>query len=341
MRADLVADHIENADAFAALAPEWWDLWRRCPSATPFQSPAWLLPWWQSFRPGALFAVTIRQGARLVGLAPFYIEHGSLGPRVLPIGISLSDYLDVLIDPAIKEAVGQALVGYMMQQGARWDEWDLEELAPDAAAHAIQRPAGCAEQTSHQSACPVLVFSEGASDLKAHLPPTKRRKLNLARNRANRRGAVVVEAAAADTAPAMLDVLFRLHGARWESRGEAGVLADDPVRVFQRAVVPGLMEAGLLRLHVLRIGGEPAAAYYGFMHRQRAYAYLTGLNPDFAHESPGVLILAHVLERALAEGAREAHFLRGQEPYKYEWGGVDRWNSRRSFRTTEAGRRHA
>jgi CelD/BcsL family acetyltransferase involved in cellulose biosynthesis len=101
------------------------------------------------------------------------------------------------------------------------------------------------------------------------------------------------------------------------------------------------MEAGLLRLYLLRIEGEPAAAYYGFMHRDRAYAYLTGLNPDFAFESPGVLMLAHALEQALAEGAREAHFLRGQEAYKYEWGARDRWNTRRSFRASDTGRRHA
>ena len=28
-------------------------------------------------------------------------------------------------------------------------------------------------------------------------------------------------------------------------------------------------------------------------------------------------------------------FLRGQEPYKYEWGAIDRWNRRREFRWRE------
>src|SRR3712207_9332638 len=52
MRADLTADRIADAEAFAALAPEWWDLWRRTPSATPFLSPAWLIRWWRHFHPG-------------------------------------------------------------------------------------------------------------------------------------------------------------------------------------------------------------------------------------------------------------------------------------------------
>ena len=37
------------------------------------------------------------------------------------------------------------------------------------------------------------------------------------------------------------------------------------------------------------------------------------------------------IEAARQDGAREFHFLRGQEVYKYEWGAVDRRNRRRSF----------
>jgi CelD/BcsL family acetyltransferase involved in cellulose biosynthesis len=340
MRADLTADHIEDAEAFAALAPEWWDLWRRAPFTTPFQSPAWLVPWWNHFRSGELFVVTIRHGERLVGLAPFYIEDGALGRRVLPIGISISDYLDVLIDAAFAQAAGTVLVENVVSNHARWDAWNLEELAPDAAALRLPRPETCEEQLATQSACPVLAFSADQTDLMAALPRAKRSNLILARNRAARRGAAI-EQANAETAPGMFDLLVQLHNARWQSRGEAGVLADERVRNFQRAALPGLMQAGLLRLYVLRIGGEPAAAHYGFVHRDRAYVYLTGFNPGFAFESPGVILLAHAVEQALAEGAREIHFLRGREAYKYEWGAADRWNMRRSFRRKVQGSPHA
>lgn len=337
MRAELTAGHIEDADAFAALAPEWWELWRDAPSATPFQSPAWLIPWWRQFHPGKLFVVTVRHGERLVGLAPFYIEAGSLGRRILPIGISLSDYLDVLIAPGYRELGGQALVDHMVGEHGRWDEWNLEELPPGAEAMALPVPAGCAEQAASQSPCPVLTFLEAERNLPASIPERQMRHLRLARNRAARRGEVVVEQGTVETAPTLLEVIFRLHQARWESRGEAGVLADDPVQAFHRTAVPGLMGAGLLRLYVLRIAGEPAAAYHGFMHRDRAYTYLTGLDPDFSFESPGVILLAHAFEQALADGAREFHFLRGPEAYKYGWGAVDRWNMRRTFRR-ESGR---
>jgi CelD/BcsL family acetyltransferase involved in cellulose biosynthesis len=341
MRADLAADRVADAEAFAALAPEWWDLWRRSPSATPFQSPAWLIPWWCHFHPGELFAVTIRHAERLVGLAPFYIEDGALGRRILPVGISLGDYLDVLIDPVYGQAAGQALVDFIVRHGERWDGWDLEELAGDAAALTLPVPKDCAETLGPQSACPVLALRADAASIWDVVPARKRRDYNLARNRAARRGGAVIEQADAASAREILDLLFRLHEARWKSRGEAGLVTDEPVRNFHWAALPALMEAGLLRLCLLSIGSEPAAAHYGFAHRHRAYSYLTGFNPDFAFESPGVILLAHALEQAFAEGVREFHFLRGREAYKYEWGAADRWNMRRSFRRLEERLAHA
>lgn len=55
---------IRTGEDLAALQPQWWELWRRA-AATPFLSPAWLLPWWQIFRPGELRSVAVLDGAGL------------------------------------------------------------------------------------------------------------------------------------------------------------------------------------------------------------------------------------------------------------------------------------
>ena len=107
---------------------------------------------------------------------------------------------------------------------------------------------------------------------------------------------------------------------------------------FRRDALPRFDRAGCLRLYLLRFDGAAAAGFYGFSHRGRGYSYLTGFDPAFAFESPGTLVLAHAIEAAIAEGAGEFHFLRGREAYKYEWGAVDRWNRRRSFRRAAAER---
>ena len=110
------------------------------------------------------------------------------------------------------------------------------------------------------------------------------------------------------------------------------------VAAFHRDALPRLDRAGLLRLYLLRFDGAAAAGFYGFSHRGRGFSYLTGFDPAFAFESPGALLLAHAVEAAITDGAGEFHFLRGREAYKYEWGAVDRWNRRRSFRRAAAER---
>jgi CelD/BcsL family acetyltransferase involved in cellulose biosynthesis len=87
-----------------------------------------------------------------------------------------------------------------------------------------------------------------------------------------------------------------------------------------------------LRLNRLKIGERVAAVYYGFFRNGRAYAYLGGFDSDMPRLSPGVQVLHHAIVEAIREGAREFHFLRGAESYKYAWGATDRWNSARTFR---------
>jgi CelD/BcsL family acetyltransferase involved in cellulose biosynthesis len=323
LRAEIVTD----SGAFEALAPQWWGLWRRCPSATPFQTPAWLLPWWRHFAPGQLVAIAVWREDRLIGLAPFYLEGGK-ETRLLPVGIALSDYLDLLIEPGMENEAAALISEAGLTLG--WDRWEFEELRPEALAATLACPETMANETEEQSACPVIIL-EGGDDLSGCVPARRRRQLRRAHAAAARRGAVSVEMVAGDTG-AFLGHLFRLHGARWTERGEAGVVQDKLVQDFHRKALAALSDAGLARCYQVRIGGNIAGAYYGMCDGRRAYAYLGGFDPAFSEESPGSILTGHAIAEAIREGAREFHFLRGREAYKYSWGATDRWNRRRTFR---------
>ena len=74
-----------------------------------------------------------------------------------------------------------------------------------------------------------------------------------------------------------------------------------------------------------------AAAVHALLGSDRILFYLSGFDPAFRFESPGTILLGAMLEQAIAEGRREANFLRGAEAYKYAWGARDRFNAGRSF----------
>jgi CelD/BcsL family acetyltransferase involved in cellulose biosynthesis len=328
MNGHLAAEPIEELARLKELAPQWLDLWRRIPGATPFQSPAWLLAWYESFRPGPLRCVVVHRSQRLVALAPFYLEIGA-HRRLLPLGISLSDYLDVLVDPECEGGVGPLLLAHLLASGCE-DTLCCEELHPNASALRLWSVSKWCTALQRQSACPVLALDR--LSLRGQVPKGILRRLQLARNRVRRRQACVVAAASAQTAGSLLQELFRLHTARWMSRDQSGVLANHLVRRFHETALPALVGCGLPRLYGLCIGSRIIGAYYGMQYRDRAYAYLTGFDPAFAYEGPGTVLMGHAIEQAAAQGVREFHFLRGREPYKYEWGARDFWNARLELR---------
>lgn len=313
---------IRTAEDLAALQPQWWELWRLA-AAPPFLSPAWLLPWWQIFCPGELRSIAFLDGGRLIALAVLYCDRG----RLLPVGIAVSDYLDVLADPADPRALPALARGVRELPG--WDEWSLEELPPGAAALALPAPEGCGDGARAQSACPVLALPLSLERLPDAVPAGRLRKLRMARHRAQRRGGFAIEPVGNDGIGEFLRELTRLHQARWQEKGGSEALRGGRVEEFLAAATPALLAAGLGRFFLLRLGGRCAGAYYGLGDGRRAYAWLGGFDPQFAYESPGTLLIAHAIEAAVAEGCREFHFLRGRERYKYEWGAADRWSMRR------------
>ena len=308
----------------------WWTLWRAC-GATPFQSPAWLLPWWDAFAPGELLTLAVWHEAQLVGLCPSYIDAHSI---VRSLGVSISDYLDVLIDPAARAGATQALNDAMTQLLATTAAaWEFHDLRPDASALGLAPDARGERDIG--APCPVLSRSASGGTLMDAIPTRKRRKLRMAHNRAKRAGDSAIIPADEPTLSPVFEALVRLHGERWSAEG-GGVLRDPRTLAFHRAALPQLLRADLLDLHVCKIGEAIAGVYYGLRDRTRAYAYLGGYDPQHAALSPGSRLMAHAIGLACATGAQEFHFLRGDEPYKYEWGALDIVNQRQVFRAHPA-----
>src|SRR5215212_5250107 len=137
----LSVDIIRDFDALAALERQWWSLWRRTPMATSFQSPGWLLPWWEVFAPGELSAVAVWKDDTLVGLAPLYLENGALGPRLLPLGIGISDYCDILLDAAFEQETGEAILAAVGRIPG-WESWEMTDMLEGASALKLPVSAG-------------------------------------------------------------------------------------------------------------------------------------------------------------------------------------------------------
>ena len=121
-----------------------------------------------------------------------------------------------------------------------------------------------------------------------------------------------------------LDAFIDLHQKRWGADGLFPPTAGgDQSRRFFRRLFELLGDDGTVQLHFLAVGGRRIAAGVWFDDADACYFYNAGVDPDARELSPGVLMSAMAIQAAIAAGRRRFDFLRGDEPYKYEWGAVD------------------
>jgi CelD/BcsL family acetyltransferase involved in cellulose biosynthesis len=313
-------DELTTTEELEALEPAWADLWSRAPAATPFQAPAWLIPWWRHIGGGRLRVLAARAGGRLVGLLPMFLQQAPEGEKLLPLGIAISDYLDALYEDGHGPEVAAAMLWHLAE---RHRDWHVCELHPLPAGSPLLEAPGTPEYASEAlpfEPCLVVEIPPEAASLRHVLPKRMRKNLRYFGARAARLGRISFETATVASVPEMLDALFELHATRWAREGRPGVLAGPAIRAFHDAAAPALLSAGLLRLYALRLDGRIIAVLHAMHANRRAYCYMSGFDPDLAEISPGTLILAHAVEQAIGERAFEVDFLRGREPYKYFWG---------------------
>jgi CelD/BcsL family acetyltransferase involved in cellulose biosynthesis len=315
----LEIEEITTGAGLEALVPAWHALWRRAHGATPFHSPAWLLPWWREVGGGELRTLVARTGDRLVGVLPMYRQHEAQGGKLLPLGIAISDYLDGLFEEGCGLEVAEAMLRRLAERHD-WRRCELHPLRQGSPLLEARTPPGCTDDLLEFEPCLAVEIPAGARELREVLPSKIRDNLRYFRRRAEQAGRLSFEIATAATVSEFVDALFRLHEARWHGLEQAGVLADPAIRRFHRAAAPLLQSAGLLRLHVLRLDERIVAAMYALHARGRAYCYLCGFDRNFGTLSPGTLILGHSIWQAMCEGVREVDFLRGRERFKYHWG---------------------
>lgn len=306
---------LRDLKRLSELEPAWWDLFERCPSATPFQAPAWLVPWVECLAAErSLRLVVVSSGRSLVGLLGLVIdeENGRRIARLLGHGIS--DILDCLVDPSASSAVLACFSRVLTELSLELDAIELTDL-PESTALAGLEVRGTRAPCC---TCPRIALDQSFTGYLGTLPRWLKRNVQQGEARLLRQGERF-ELADPGNYSAALDTFFDLHGARWQARGLPGVLDDSEIQRFHRRAVPDLLSHGLLELSTSFVDGKPRASSYVLVRRD-AGLYLSGFDPEFARDSLGSVVIARSIARAIRAGRRYYDFLRGSEPYKYTWG---------------------
>ncbi len=77
-------------------------------------------------------------------------------------------------------------------------------------------------------------------------------------------------------------------------------------------------------IDLITVAGSPVAAAFGFVDANAFYLNDSANTENAADASPGIVLLASMIERSIDEGLQRFDFLKGDEQYKYRLGAVDR-----------------
>jgi CelD/BcsL family acetyltransferase involved in cellulose biosynthesis len=305
--------------------PEWRQLLKADPNRHIFATPEWSRLWWESFGEGRQSGLVLTFARpEAVALAALTVDVTPEGRRMRFMGgDDLTDYQGPLIAgqehrPAVAEAFLEFLLG-------EFDGWDyLEAKGLPVPFHFSEWLVEVADRTGldfelelHELTA-VLMLPAGWRDYLGGLGSKKRHELERKMRRFDREApSAVLRTTDDERLEEDIEAFIGLHKT---SPGEKGEFMLPAREEFFRNVARTLQPAGLLCLDLLELDGRPIAATISFRYDGVFYLYNSAYDLSLKAISPGLILVARLIERSIGEGLRRFDFLRGRERYKYDLG---------------------
>jgi CelD/BcsL family acetyltransferase involved in cellulose biosynthesis len=320
---------IERLDrsALLALGSEWEDLRRESTAVSPFLTWAWIRAWLGTVGRDQDLAIAVARDAdtgALIGVAPFYVAATRRRGialrefRFLGSGVAAPDHLDLIIHNDAAPDLAAALWDVVTARGD-WDIVNLDGIATGGhlAAVALRR----SNDSAIDLPCPYLPLDGGWDAVSRRFASGTRKNLDRYGRKLDRDASVVERMI---TSPGDLDDTFdhlvRLHQSIRRANGDPGVFADHDTEDFLREAARRFLEAGRLRMWRLDADEVPIAIILCVRSGDSVAFYTTGYDATWSKYGPGRRVMALAIRGAIDEGASEFDFLRGDEPYKQQWG---------------------
>jgi glycosyltransferase involved in cell wall biosynthesis/CelD/BcsL family acetyltransferase involved in cellulose biosynthesis len=324
---------VDDPLEFEKLKYEWDELVEQSAAPCLFLTWEWLHTWWKhQAERRQLRIVTVRDGEQLIAIAPLCVKPARPS-RLMPfrvleflgVGSVGSDYLDLIVRRGHEDVALSAVAAYLTDAGSLLEMVRVRPSASMSSALAErlgQRGWFVSQATS--DVCPYIELtgqtweSYLATLGSGHRYNFRRQWRTVDKTHAAQLSAVASEPERQEA----LAALFDLHDRRWGSRTTAFSTAE--LRAFHEEFTRLALARGWLRLFVLRLDGQPAAALYGFRYGPTFYFYQSGFDPQFARLSVGLVTIGLTIRHAIEEGAAEYDLLHGDERYKFLWAHASR-----------------
>ena len=318
--------YIITQDDFKKLESEWGRLLEACEKDNFFMSWKWLSVWWHRYGFDLEWLlIGVRDGERLIGIAPFCIKKvlykKCIALREIQFigsGLICSEHLDFISLPGRHNEVLQKVCHFLFRDYKDWDIAKLTDIFIGSKTTDFFESQGAVIR--NWTTCPFIglpgTYEEYLNGL------SKKARYNARKKVKNLEKAVSIEYGIADESNRLdvFNALKNLHNLRWQAKGMSGFFCDDTACSFHdeviRQVPPGNTELSYIKD---RNTGAYLAIHYSFIWNQKVFLYQQGTNLDYHRYSPGIVLLVYNIKRYIKKGYDELDFMRGDEDYKFHW----------------------
>ncbi len=293
-----------------AVRAEWRSWGLAWPAA--FTAPPWVTAWSETLgsgRPVRWFVV--EEAGAPIGAVPLVMAGDTAQVAGSP---DVCDHLDLASRPGREAEVCRALARFLEHRGVR--RFDAEAARSEALLIRGWKAAGLAVDLSGVAVTVEMDLPGSWEGYLERLPKHDRHEIRRKLRRLEAAGPVVWRRSQDPTAdlPVFLQ-LFRDSRPR-----KRAFLTPERLSFFHRLAVV-LAAEGVLDLGILKVGGRPVAATFGFSWGDTAHLYNNGFDPAWADRSVGLVAKVLSVRDAIERGMARYTFLRGDEPYKFRLGG--------------------
>lgn len=318
---------------FSDIQAEAWDaLLARNETDVPFLRYGYLKRWWE-FKGGGewpeasrLFLITGWEHDQLAAIAPLFSPAEADEERLMLLGsIEISDYLDILCPPDLKEEFTAKLLQLIRNDFKEISRIDLINI-PQASSTIVvleeqAAAAGWTAAIDRAYHTPVIRLADNWDLYLAGIDKKQRheirRKMRRAQENADSAEWYIVEDA--EKLDAEIEGFFSLM----QNEQDKADFLTAKMRAQMTSIMRWAFQEGYLQLSFLKINQEKAAGYFSFDYGQGLLVYNSGFDFDYSEFSPGWVLLAHLIQHSIETGKTHFDFMRGDEKYKYRFGAED------------------
>jgi len=319
---------------FPSKLQEQWDtLLEQSINDVPFLRYGYLENWWRTLGGGEwtkkaqLAIISAQQKNSLVGIAPFFFFQENEKTTLYFLGSKeICDYLDFIVKPTDLESFIHELINFITSPSfPHWDQLILHNLMQTSPTVIVMEKAARQNAWRFRTECtkqsPYIMLPRNWEDYLTSIEKKQRheirRKMHRAEENTDLHWYFIENQSSIEDEIEIFLQLMALDKEKSE-------FLTPSMHKQMHLTMQWAFKEKILQLSFLEIHQQKAASYFCFNYKNKILVYNSGFDPKFSEYSPGWVLLGNLLRWATENQISEFDFMRGNEDYKYRFGGKDR-----------------